>query len=454
MRQWRVRSRERLMDWAAARDLQQRLDFATDADWAILEQHPRRPRFFVWILFALVLLALLWAGLAEVEEETRGEGKVAAPSQNQHIQSLDGGVVSKILVREGATVQKNQLLLLMDNTRFSSSLNDNQAQYLALMAKAARLRALATGTPFSLPGEVSAQAPEVAQQETHLYQSKDQELRSTLSIARQELDQSQHELSEAHDRHTQAEQSYLLTNQELAQTRPLLQSGAVSRVDILHLQRDVVRYQGDRDMAQAQIARIQAIIVEAKHKIQQAELNFRNQSSSELSETLSRINSLSANRPGLANKVQLSEVRSPVEGKVVRLYANTVGGVVEPGKDMLEIVPHEDALWVETRVLPRDIAFLHPGQPAMVRLTAYDHTIYGGMKGTLQEIGADTVSDSKGNAFYVIKVRTNQGSLGANHLPILPGMLATVDITTGRKSVLSYLLKPILRARAEALTER
>jgi adhesin transport system membrane fusion protein len=461
LEQWLTRGQERtspywerLMDWAAARDLQDRLDFATDADWAILEQKPGRPRVFVWTVFGFILVALLWSALAQVDEETRGEGKVVASSQNQHIQSLDGGVVSRIMVHEGQVVKKNQLLLRIDNTRFVSSLNENQSQYLALQGKAARLRAIANGTPFTLPKQVTDQAPDIAKQETDLYQSKAQELNATISIARQELQQSQQEFSEARDKRDQAEQSYQLTKKELTQTQPLLQSGAVSEVDLLHLQRDVSRYMGDRDMAQAQMARTQDAIVEANHKIQEAELNFRNQASTDLSDTMAKINGLSADSTGLANKVKLTEVRSPVQGEVVRLYANTVGGVVEPGKDILELVPEEDSLLVETRVLPRDIAFLRPGQRAMVRFTAYDYTIYGGMAGVVQDVGADTVTDEKGNAFYIVKVRTNQGTLGENHLPIIPGMVAQVDIMTGKKSILSYLMKPILRAKAEALTER
>jgi adhesin transport system membrane fusion protein len=445
---------ERMMDWAAARDLQDRLDFATDADWAILEQKPGRPRVFIWSMLGFILVALLWAALAQVDEETRGQGKVVASQQNQHIQSLDGGVVSKILVHEGQVVQKGQLLLRIDNTRFVSSLNENQAQYLALEGKAARLRAIANDTPFILPKEVIEQAPDIAKQETDLYASKDQELEATISIARQELNQSEQELSEARDKRDQAEQSYELTNKELTQTQPLLQSGAVSEVDLLHLQRDVSRYAGDRDMASAQMARLQDAIIEANRKIQEADLTFRNQASSDLSDTMAKINSLSADTSGLANKVKLTEVRSPVKGEVVSLYANTVGGVVEPGKDILEIVPEEDSLLVETRVLPRDIAFLRPGQRAMVRFTAYDYTIYGGMSGVVQDVGADTITDEKGNAFYVVKVRTDAGSLGESHLPIIPGMVAQVDIMTGKKSILSYLMKPILRAKAEALTER
>lgn len=317
---------ERLMDWAAARDLQERLDYATDADWAILEQTPGRPRIFVWSILSFVVVAVLWAALAQVDEETRGEGKVVPSSQNQHIQSLDGGVVAKIMVAEGQIVQKGQLLLAIDNTRFISSLNENQAQYLALLGKAARLRAIANDTPLVMPKQVTDQAPDIAKQEMELYQAKHQEFESTVSIARQELNQRTEELSEMHAKHDQAEQGYQLTAKELAETKPLLQSGAVSDVDLLRLQRDVSRYQGDRDMAAAQIARLQAAIIEANGKIQETDLNFRNLASAELSDTMAKINSLSANSSGLADKVKLSEVRSPVKGEVKRLYANTVEG--------------------------------------------------------------------------------------------------------------------------------
>ena len=445
---------DKLMDWAAARDLQDRQDFATDGDWAILEQNPGRPRIFVWSMLALLLVALLWAALSQIDEVARGEGKVVPVSQNQHIQSLDGGVVSKILVKEGQIVQKGQLLLNIDNTRFVSSLNENQAQYLSLLAKAARLRAIANNVPFELPKEVVQQAADIARQETDLYQTKRRELDANVSIARQELTQRSQELNEVRAKLAQAQQGYQLTQRELAVTKPLKESGAVSDVDLLRLQRDVSRYQGERDMASAQIPKLQAAISEANHKIQEVELNFRNQASAELSETMGKINSLSAGSSGLADKVKLSEVRSPVKGEVKRLFVNTIGGVVQPGKDILEIVPLEDSLMIETRVSPRDIAFLRPGQRAMVRFTAYDYTVYGGMEGSLQEIGADTVTDDKGNAFYIVKVRTSQGALGEKHLPIIPGMVAQVDIMTGKKSILSYLLKPVLRAKAEAFTER
>lgn len=445
---------DRLMNWAAGRDLADRADFAADADWAMLTQHPSRPRLFVWSTGGLFLVAFLWSALAQVDEVARGEGKVVPSFQNQHIQSLDGGVVEQILVREGQKVAKGQLLVRIDSTRAQSSLRENQSQYLALVAKAARLKALATGSALQMPPEVGQLAPAVARQEAELYQSRQQELEAGVSIARQQRLQRGQELHEVRARKAQAEQQFALAVRELAVTAPLKSSGAVSEVDLMRLERDVARARGERDMAAAQIAKLQAAIGEAARKIQEVELAFRNAASSELSETMSRIDSLSAGRIALDDKVRVTEVRAPGAGEVKRLFLNTVGSVVQPGKDILELVPTDDTLLVETRLSPRDIAFLHPGQPARLRFTAYDHTLYGALDGTVQDIGADTVADERGQAFYIVKIRTRPRADGGRRWRIIPGMVAQVDIMTGKKSVLSYLLKPVLRARAEALSER
>ena len=445
---------QRLLDWSSAEDLHDRQDFAADAEWAILEQNPQRPRLFLWTIGLFIVVALLWAALATLDEVARGEGKVVPTSQIQHLQSLDGGVVSRILVKEGDVVDRNQLLLQVDNTRFVSSLNENQSQSLSLQAKASRLRALSEGKAFTLPPGVAEQAPDIAGQEMDLYRSKQMELDANLSIARQQLTQRNQELNEARARRDQAQQGLDLTQKELNVTRPLLKSGAVSEVDILRLERDVSRYRGERDMANAQIPKIQSAIAEASRKIQEVELNFRNQASTELSETMGKLGTLGAGSAALQDKVRLTELRSPVRGEVKRLLVNTVGGVVQPGRDIMEIVPLDDTLLIEAKISPRDIAFLRPGQDVFVRFTAYDSTIYGGLKGKLDQIGADSITDDKGNTFYVVKVKTDSAHLSDKKLVIKPGMVAEVDIITGHKSVLNYLLKPVLRAKAQALSER
>jgi adhesin transport system membrane fusion protein len=429
-------------------------DFDADADWALIEQNPRGSRLLVWVSVVAVLMLVVWAALAELDEVTRGEGRVVPSRQVQIVQSLDGGIVQDILVAEGQQVERGQLLLRIDPTRFVSSLRENQAQGLSLRAKAARLEALAKGRALALPPEIEQQAPELAVQERLLYQSKKDELDASLGVARQQLAQRSQEMFEVRARRDQAAQGLELTQQELEATRPLLKSGAASEVEILRLERDVSRYRGERDAANAQLPRIQSAIYEAGRRAQEVELNFRNQASAELSETMGKLGALSEGRVALADRVKQSEVRSPVRGTIKQLLVNTQGGVVQPGKELLEIVPADDALLLEARILPRDIAFLRPGQSALVRFTAYDFATYGGLEATLEHISADTVTDDKDNAFYVVKVRTRSSYLGDKRLPIIPGMVAEVDILTGKKTVLSYLLKPVLRAKAAALRER
>jgi adhesin transport system membrane fusion protein len=428
-------------------------DFAADTDYAIIQQEPLRARIVLRMAAVALVIVVAWAALSRIDEVTRGDGKVIPSRQLQVLQSLDGGVVSEILVHEGDIVEPEQILLRIDQTRFVSSVRESRAQFLSLLAKAARLRALTDDVPLVMPPEVIKEDPKTADEERRLYESRSTELETTISIARQQLSQRQQELAEAHARHTQATRAYEFASRELSVTKPLISSGAVSEVELLRLERDVSRFRGERDMAAAQISRIQSAISEATHKIEEVSLAFRNEAGKELAETMTRLNSLSEGSVGLADKVERAVLRSPVKGTVKRLLVNTVGGVVQPGRDIVEIVPLEDTLLLEARVQPRDIAFLSPGQKVMVKFTAYDFAIYGGLEGTLEHIGADTVVDEKGNAFYTVRVRTNRPQFG-NDMPIIPGMMAEVDILTGEKSILTYLLKPVLRAKARAFTER
>ena len=228
----------------------------------------------------------------------------------------------------------------------------------------------------------------------------------------------------------------------------------MSEVEVLRLERDVTRARGDMEQAGAQSARVQASIAEASRKIQETELSFRNDARKELSETLGRLNSMNEGAVALVDKVDKAQVKSPVRGRVQRLMANTVGGVVQPGKDIVEIVPLDDALVLEAKVQPKDIAFIHPGQAATVKFTAYDFSIYGGLDATVENISPDTITDERGvNTFYVVRVKTRLPNFGEK-MPIIPGMTAEVDILTGKKTVMSFLLKPVLKAKNYALRER
>ncbi|WP_227544713.1 HlyD family type I secretion periplasmic adaptor subunit [Sapientia aquatica] len=428
-------------------------DFLQDADRVIIEQEPLRARILLRALCASFVLFIIWAGLVDIDEITRGDGKVIPSQQLQVLQSLDGGIVSQILVKEGDSVNVGQVLLQVDSTRFEASVKENRSEYLSLSAKAARLQAIREGKPFSPPADVMSEDPTTVEQERQLYNSANSEVQTQISIARQELEQRRHELAEAISKQTQSSQSYESSLKELNVTKPLLNSGAVSEMDLLRLQRDVDRYRSERDIASSQISRMRAAVNEGERKITEVELNYRNLASKEFSETMAKLNALTQSSAGLNDKVKQSSIRSPVKGTIKRLLVNTVGGVVQPGRDIVEVVPSEGKLILEAKVQPRDIAFLRQGQKAMVKFTAYDFSIYGGLDATVELIGADSVTDDHGNTFYVVRVSTTKTFL-ANNLPIIPGMVAEVDIITGRKSILSYLLKPVLRAKQAAMTER
>ena len=274
-----------------------------------------------------------------------------------------------------------------------------------------------------------------------------------MNIARDQMSQREKELVEVQYKREFAEKTYESAAKELAANRPLLASGAVSEIDILKLEREATRARGEIDQSGAQISRIQVSISEARRKITEAEQNFRSKVRTELNETSAKLNSISETGVGLTDRVKQATLKSPVNGRISRLFYNTVGGVIQPGKEVLEVVPSDDALVLETKVEIKDIAFLRPNQPAIVKLTAYDYTIYGTLDAKVEGIAANSTVDEKGNAYYIVRVRTNKTSLGKG-LPIIPGMIAQVDILTGKKTVLSYLLKPVLKAKSYALTER
>ncbi|MES2499734.1 MAG: HlyD family type I secretion periplasmic adaptor subunit, partial [Pseudomonadota bacterium] len=399
------------------------------------------------------LAVLAWAWLAKVDEITRGEGRVIPSRHLQVIQSLDGGIVTEILVREGDLVKVGMPLIKIDETRAVSSLRENKGQYFALIAKEARLKALAEGSAFTVPAEVQTEVPQVYAQEYALYSNSRDELASIVSIARDQMVQREKELIEVQYKKELAEKTYESANKELAANKPLLASGAVSEIDILKLDREATRAQGEIDQARAQISRIQVSITEARRKITEAEQNFRSKIRAELNEVTAKRNSLTETSVALSDKVKQSTLTSPVNGKVSRLFFNTVGGVIQPGKEVMELVPTDEILVIETKVQIKDIAFLRPNQPAVVKLTAYDYTIYGTLDAVVESIAPDSIVDDKGNAYYLVRVRTLQTSLGQG-LPIIPGMVAQVDILTGKKTILSYLLKPVLKAKSYAFSER
>lgn len=436
------------------------LDFMDDA--VAVDVDPAHPAGHLILVAVAVLLVvgLVWAALAEVDEVTHAEGQIIPSSQVQVVQNLEGGIVQEILVREGDVVDKGQILVRIDDTRFASSYQEGRLKYLALLAQVSRLIAETEGKPLQLPDEVKQDAPQLAEDARRLYHTRQQELASTVQILEQQRDQRRQELAEMRSLSGQLERSYALLREELVRTEPLAAEGVISQVELLRLKRQVNEIRGDLDGVRLRLPAARAALDEAESKIEDARIKFRTEAQAQLNEAKAELAATAENNTAALDRVTRTAVRSPMRGTVKRLKVSTVGGVVQPGMDLVEIVPLEDTLLVEAKVQPRDIAFLHPGQRAMVKLTAYDSTIYGALEATLEHISADAITQEDGRgeerSYYLIRVRTlDRGYVKDGvSLPIIPGMTATVDVLTGRKSVLKYLLWPIERARERALRER
>lgn len=423
---------------------------------ALIEDAPRVMRLTLWGIIAFVVFCLLWANFAEVDEVTRGDGKAIPSSRVQKIQNLEGGIVSELFVHEGQVVEAGTPLLRLDDTRFASNVGETEADRLSLAMRVERLSAEVEGRELAIPEDIAAKAPGLAQSERALFLSRQQQLQDEIAGLQEQLTQRRQEVREYASKQGQFRNSLELLRQEIRMSEPLVAEGAVSPVEVLRLKRAEVEARGQLEATGLAIPRAEAAIKEVERKIDETRGRFRSEALTQLNEVRTDLSKIESTGKALEDRVNRTLVTSPVRGIVKQLLVNTIGGVIQPGSDMVEIVPIDDTILVEARIRPQDIAFLHPGQEAVVKFTAYDYTIYGGLKAKLEQIGADTVTDEEGNSFYLIKLRTEKSHLGTEDHPLLiiPGMVTSVDIITGKKSVLSYLLKPIIRARAEALRER
>ena len=414
------------------------------------------PHLLLAVIGAFFLAAIVWAGFATLDEVTRGDGKVITSSQVQVVQNMEGGIVSEILVKEGQLVEKDQVLMRIDDTRFSSAYREGHKGNLALKAKVARLEAEVYKQQFTVPPEVAKEEPLLAVNETALYRARRLELESKNEILRQQLAQRRQELVEMQSRQAQLKHSHALVQKELSITAPLVKEGVMSEIELLRLEREATRIKSDLDAATLAVPRLQAAIQEAQRKIEDNEHAFRSQAAMELTQSKAELTKLAETIPALEDRLSRTTVRSPVKGLVKLLAVKTIGGVVQQGSTLVEVVTVEDTLLVEARIRPADIAFVAVGQPAVVKLTAYDFSIYGGLEGKIEHVSADTFVPEKSEPFYLAYVRTDKNTLDfkGKALPIIPGMTASVDVLTGRKTVLDYLLKPVNKVRERALRER
>lgn len=419
-----------------------------------------KPRLFshliLWTVVVFVGVFLWWAQWATLDEVTRGQGRVIPSRQVQIIQNLEGGILAATLVREGDLVEANQVLARIDNIQAASDYRENVIRYYGLLASVERLQAQIDGREVEFPPEVLENAPMLAQSELSLFQSRKEQLANQISVLTRQVEQRQNELKELATKEKSLASSLDLATQELNIATPLAAKGVFSKMDMLRMRRQVIDLQSALDQARLQQPRAESALQESNHRIQALTSEFRSESLRELTLKRTELQSIKEVVSAGEDQVRRTEVRSPVRGLIKQIKINTVGGVLPPGGEIMEIVPIEDTLLVEAMVRPSDIAFLHPGLPAMVKITAYDYSIYGGMRGQVEDISADTFANERGETFFRVRVRTERAHLGTAERPleIIPGMTAQVDILTGEKTVMDYLLKPILRARDESLRER
>jgi len=433
------------------------LEYMNSLSSAMLMQKNTKTKLLLWVGMFTIIWLITWAYYAEIDALTRGQGKVIPSNKIQIIQNLEGGIVSEILVEEGAEVEKGDILIKIDDTNFASIYVESQLRYNELQAKTIRLLAESTGGLFKVSKEIKKISPQLIKHEFSLYKSNKEQLNNNIMIYKRRLNQKRNELKEAQAKLLQLTTNYKLIAREVMLNRPLVKKGIVSEVEFLQLQRQASTIKGEKSAIRLSIPRLISIIEEQKNNQQEVKLSFKNAAKESFNETRAEMSRIQKTNIAREDKVQRTFVRSPVNGTIKQLLVNTVGGVVKPGMDIIEIVPTQDNLIIEAKIRPADIAFLYPGQRAIVKFSAYDFAIYGSLKGTLTHISAGTIIDEidKQN-YYLVHIKTDENYLEGKDkkLNVIVGMTADVDIITGKKTVLDYILKPILRARENVLSER
>lgn len=432
------------------------LQYMSSVSEAMAEQAPRGASALLWAMLLFIVIALFWAAWAELDEITRGDGEIIPSSQLQVIETLEGGAVSEILVKEGDIVEKGQVLLRIDDIRFSSSLKENQVRQYELIAKAARLKAESDNVEFISPEGFPEEYQSMIEQEKFLFSTRKEEMLAGLGGLEQQVAQRGQELKAAKSQEGQLQRSYSLLKRELDITRPLLKEGVISEVEFLRLKRQLNDLLGELSGVRLNIPRIESTLQETKQKLGESELQFRNEARRELNEVGAEVSRIKQALTGMNDRIDRAEVKAPVKGTVKQLLVNTVEGVVQPGDELLNIIPWEDTLLVEAKIRPSDIANIAPGQKAVIKVSAYDFSIYGGVGANVVFISPSTILDEEGESHYLVRLETEQPFLGtaSAELPLIAGMTVGVDILTGKKTVMDYLLKPVLKAKNRALTER
>lgn len=423
---------------------------------AVLERTPRKMSRVLKVWLYTTAAFFIWASLAEIDEITRGDGDVIPYGQNKIIQNLEGGIVESILVQEGQIVKEGEVILKINNAKSTSSSRTNEMKYYELEAKRLRLYAEANGLPFEAPKVDDENLEIQIKLAENLYNSNKIEFNAKDSSFANQIEQKKQAYKEASARVDSLKKSLEFVTEEIQMTAPMVKEGVKSKVDFLKLKREANGIENDIEAAKLSLPRLSSAIEEFRNKRDESNQLFINTAKKELNEVVAEISRLKTQQVEFSDQVDRTMVKSPVEGIVQKLFVNTVGGVIKPGADLVEIVPTSKKLFLEIKIKPSDIAFLHPGAEAKVKISAYDFAIHGSLKGKVVNISPDTITDKKDNTFYIIHVVTEKNYLGTEDHPlnIIPGMTVNVDIVTGKKTVMQYILKPILKSKQYVFSER
>lgn len=418
---------------------------------------PLAKHFLLMAITSFFVIFIVWANFASLDEVTRGEGKIVPSSEVQAVQSIDAGTVTEILVREGDEVQAGQTLMKLNAIEASSDLDANRSRYLGLLASITRLQAEAEGKmSVEFPDEVMKGSPSSVTEELNAFRANQAQYQSQRDVLQQQVSQRENEVRELNTRASDARGVIALQRQEAEMIRPLVEKGSAPKLELLQLERTIKEKSAEMNGYLAGIPKAQAGIEEAKARLAGLDNDMKAKAQAELSSKMLEMNEIKERLSALRERKGRTDLKSPVNGTIQEISVHTIGGVVKPGDDIIKIVPKDDQLIVEAKVQPKDRAFIFPGQKAMVKITAYDFSIYGGLEGEVVDISADTLEDEKRNSYYRVRVRTYETELKRKGevLPITTGMVASVDILTGKKTVMQYLLKPFVKTLDNAMNER
>lgn len=431
-------------------------EFMNSLSAAVLEMSPTKTSRVIKIWLVTIVVFVAWASFAEVDEITRGDGKAIPYGQNQIIQNLEGGIIDSILVNEGQKVKTDEVILKINNAKSLSTSKTNEIKFQELEAKRQRLYAEANELEFNPQPTDDEELNAQIELNIKLYNSRMMEFKAKDNSFVEQIEQKKQQYVEAKANVVALKKSLEYVSEEIAMTTPMVKEGIKSKVDFLKLQREANEIKNKIEATELSLPRLDSAISEYKNKRVESKKLFLNTSRKDLNEVTAEIYRIKTQQVEFSDQIERTMVRSPVDGIVQKLYTHTVGGVVKPGEDLIEIVPTSKKLILEIKIKPSDIAFIHPGAKANIKISAYDYAIHGGLEGKVIFISPDTITDKKENTFYIIHVETEKSYLGSDEYPlhIIPGMTANVDIVTGKKTVMQYILKPILKSKQYVFSER